>query len=359
MNDAIQIRRAEWSDRERIFAFYKNAYSDWEQRIPERWDWQITNNPFRPEGPPPVWLAVDEKGQVIGQSMAVFEPMYLGGATVLSGWSVDFHVLAPYRGLGIGRHLRERMNQDLDHVLSIMMSAATRHIHEALGTQALPVLEEYLLNTDPAHLTQSLALQHPGWIGKVIRTLRSGYPISGYVNRQNRRRRGMAVQGAPDLEFVPVAQFPPELDALWQSLQPRFTGAVIRKAAYLNWKYGAQPHVDYMIFLIYEKDSLAGYLVLREKSGKGFVVDMLLDPEKKAAIFKILDFAVAYFSRRGVQEVRAGSAYPPYQECLRRIGWAKPVRTLVPMVKSRLVKKEDSEATAHWLFGLGDHDMQQ
>ncbi len=355
----IDVRRAQWSDREQIFSFYKKAYSDWEQRIPERWDWQITHNPFRPEGPPPVWLALDKAGNVIGQTMAMFEPMLLAGKEILNAWSVDSYVLEEYRSKGVGRRLRELMNAELSQIMSIMMSPATRHIYQTQGFLALPPLEEYLLAADPQNITESLAQQHQGKLGQMVRILRLGYPIAWYLNRQNHRRRRRLLVKDPDLRFVSVQSFPADIDVLWQHLHGLFGGAVLRSAAYLNWKYPGQPHVNYQIFLIYQKDILAGYLVLRLGQSRGFIVDMLLDPEPQERMVRVLDFAVTYFSQHGVKEVRIASSYPPYLECLRKIAWAKPVRIRVPMVKSQYLAEQDRQTEARWLFALGDHDMQQ
>ena len=72
----ITIRRATLEDKPAIFAFLEKAYGDKARyKYPERWEWQFEKNPYKPNDELPVFIAVTEDGQVVGQSAAMYEPL--------------------------------------------------------------------------------------------------------------------------------------------------------------------------------------------------------------------------------------------------------------------------------------------
>ncbi len=355
----IHIRRAQWSDRERIFDFYRQSYPDWERRIPHRWDWQMTNNPYRPEGPPTVWLAVNEQNEVVGQTMAVMEPIFLDGKVRLLGWSVDAFVAADLRGQGLGRQLKEAMQQDLPLVMSISMADAIRHINVTQGALELPVLTTYLLNVDARQLTQVLSRSAGSLLGSVIRGLNPGALLATRINAGAAHRRQAMKKDAQNVDFVPIDQFPAEVDSFWEKASNRYTGAVVRTHRYLNWKYYAQPNVAYQSFLIFKEKEMQGYIILREGSQRGTVVDLILEPQNPSTAAAALDFAVQYYRRKNIHEVRGGSSLPWLKDCLARCGWNRPVLERTPLLHIRNGNHPSTMQDGLWLFGLGDHDQQQ
>ena len=83
-------------------------------------------------------------------------------------------------------------------------------------------------------------------------------------------------------EVRTIRHFDERFTALWERIGERFSFAVRRDAAYLNWKYIQAPRVRYLIAVLERDGDAAGYVVYRHRQEPRdrvtLLVDFLADP---------------------------------------------------------------------------------
>ena len=134
----VEIRQATLADKQAIFEFLSKAYGELAQyKFPERWEWQFENNPFRKDDELPIWIAVDEEGNVAGQIGAMIEPLKIGAEIYKLGWGVDAMLLPEYRGQKIGSKLYKADFEGNDIYIGLRMTETARKIQILRRTSLL------------------------------------------------------------------------------------------------------------------------------------------------------------------------------------------------------------------------------
>lgn len=376
----ITVRRATLEDKEAVFAFSKLAYpSRWQFKVPERWQWEYVDNPFLPDDRLPVWIAVDEDtGDVVGQTCALVEPLKLGDQITRVGWSVDTFLLPAYRGQGIGFQLQKANDEGNPIFMSLSMSGANRRIKAGLGSVPLEPVTSY--NRLVRYTPQAVRLAAARRLGKgsplVGRLVSGGLKLtladrvtSWMMNRvlAVRSARQLKAGGDKDqvgLTFEAVEGFGPEIDALWDTLAPRFYAAVTRTSQYLNWKYVRQPHVKYSLLLAKRGERVCCYLVYRvgqpPERNVGLLADFLIDPADRLGTRALLAEGIRRLEADGAKDIDAASTFVPYQEALESLGFRR-MKEIFPMFHCKLDGADVDRAVlpGGWLLGRGDHDWDQ
>jgi GNAT superfamily N-acetyltransferase len=286
----VTVRQASYADKPAIFEFLEKAYPGRSQfKFPERWEWAFQDNPYLAGDVPPVWIAVTQDGQVVGQSAALVEPLVVSGVEHRIGWGVDFFVLPAFRGQGLGTQLQSANNRGNPVFMSLSMAGGAAKIKASLGLQPLPPVPMYtrILHHDPASVRQTLHTRLPFRLGALAGRLGLHHPAAALLTRLGRPAGGE--QTSPG-EIVISAElgFGPAFDQLWERLAPRFQALVRRDAAYLDWKFTQQPHTTHDIFLARRAGEPCGGLILRQarhpERNAGVLVDLFTDPEDTPAI---------------------------------------------------------------------------
>jgi GNAT superfamily N-acetyltransferase len=362
MTESITIRQATLADKPRIFAFIRQAYQGrWEYKIPERWEWEFEHNPFRNPDSLPIWIAVEnESGQVVGQSCALVEPLFLGGNWFQVGWGVDFYVLPGFRGLGIGTRLQAANNEGNEIFMSLSMADSAKRIKASLGLEPLSPVPVFtrIVNHDPESTLETLTSRLSPAPKGTLRALQLHRLVASWLTRREKRRdRNFPSQVNSSLKLEKVDLFGDEINTLWERISPHFYALIRRDADYLNWKYARQPHMEHMRFLARENGQVCGYLVLRRarppERNAGIIVDLFASPEDENTIQTMLNHAVNIFRQANVTYVTAASSVPTYQKYLLGFGF-KITKQVTPMIRANTPVK-----TEGWLLGKGDHDWDQ
>ena len=115
---------------------------------------------------------------------------------------------------------------------------------------------------------------------------------------------------AGDVQVRELARAEPALDCLWSRLAPAWEHAVVREAAWLDWRYLQAPAADYRILLAERGPEPVGYLALRiqrQPGGgvRGWIVDLLAAPGDAAARRSLLAAALSRFETGGVERAAA------------------------------------------------------
>ncbi len=354
----ITVRQAAFADKPAIFELLRTAYRGRSQyKFPARWEWAFEHNPFCLPNAPPVWIALDG-ARVVGQSAALVEPLVVDGREVRVGWGIDFFVLPEYRGQGLGTQLQAANNAGNEVFMSLSMAAAAGRIKERLGMQALPPVPVFqkIVYHDPESVLRTLTRRAPG-LGALVRAFRLHEFLAARLTTRDARRDAPRLPRAADIALEEVAEFGAAWDDLWTRLAPVYRALVRRDAAYLNWKFVRQPHMQHQRFLARRGDVPVGGLILRRgqppERSMGVIVDVFAAPDDTAAIRTLLAHAVAVFRAQRVTFISAASSVRGVQDALRAFGF-KQTKAATPMARAGF-----SLPQAGWLLGKGDHDWDQ
>lgn len=370
----VEVRRATLADKEALFAFIRQAYEGrWQYKIPARWEWLYVDNPYLAGPELPIWVAITETGEVVGQTCAMIEPLKIGTQQTLVGWSVDTFVLPTFRGKGLGYRLQEANDIANPLFMSMFMSAANRRIKEALGSISLDPVAAFdrPMRYTPEHVLAAIGDRLPmrsaseGPLLGIIRRLGLDRALGRALTmRSERIDRALASQIPGDLEFQAIARFGEEADILWERLKPEFKALIIRDQKYLNWKYVAQPHVEYDRFVAYKGGEPCGYVITRNgkppEPSVGVLADLLASPQDTQILRALVTFAIMQFRRAGVRYLITGTSVKAYQGVLVELGFRKR-HELVPMAHCRLAPPlcQAIGQSGAWFLGRGDHDWDQ
>lgn len=187
------------------------------------WNYQFLENPgalargFHP-------VVAEDNGRIVGFNSVVPVSIIWNGAPLEAMWSCDFKVLAQCRGQGVGRLIKEAL------------------------AQKSPVLMAFGISPIAA-----IVLNRMGWVPnnnvyfyrKIVRP-KSARELALYLYQQGtacvNRSASSALCTVTSQSSLPAAE---ELDRLWEGVQGGYNKAVIRNAAYLNWRYQQHPLASY------------------------------------------------------------------------------------------------------------------
>jgi hypothetical protein len=189
-------------------------------------------------------------------------------------------------------------------------------------------------------------------------------PAAAIVNRflafRDHRRQPAC---DPSVAISAVGRFGAEMDAFWAELAPSFPAAVRRHAAYLNWKYVDQPHMDYHRFVARRQDKVVGCVILRQgrppEPNVGVLAELLADPGDEPLVHALLAHAVAHLRRLGVKSILAASSLPSYLAAYRRFGFVDTQEIVAVWHRSGPAAAWPPVESEGWFLGMGDHDWDQ
>ncbi|RPI30379.1 MAG: hypothetical protein EHM70_14035 [Chloroflexota bacterium] len=371
----ITVRQATLVDRPAIFTFIRSVYENrWQYKIPERWEWEFVNNPYLESRSLPVWIAVDEDGRVVGQTCALVEPVKIGDRLCRLGWSVDTYLLREYRGQGLGFQLQKANDEGNPIFMSLSMTSANRRIKAGLGSVPLEPVAEFrrLIRYEPESIRAAAARRLEGNHSRLRKAVQAFFRwtlvdriLSAGLNLWLDARDLRKIPAPdPEVAVTPVAAFGPEIDTLWDKVSPHFYAIIQRDQAYLNWKYGSQPHVMYIKCIARKNQEVSGYIILRvgkpPERKVGIIADIFVEPKDRATLRALLAFALRYFKTERVKDVVAATTVKEYQACLLELGF-KLSGEAVPMFHSKLEGMDVAAITqpGAWFFSKGDHDWDQ
>jgi hypothetical protein len=258
--------------------------------------------------------------------------------------------------------------------MSLSMSEANRRIKSGLGSTPLDPVPSYtrLVRYTPESVLQAALSRAGSRAGRFLPLVRAclhwtlaDRAAAGLLNLgRDLADRSLLAGAAQDIHISPVDRFGAEIDALWEKVSPCFHAAVVRNAAYLNWKYVRQPHVGYQRFIAWRGDEACGYVILRvgkpPERRLGILADLLADPQDTSAIRTLLVYAVRYFKDARVKDISAASTVREFQSGYLALGFRKD-KELYPMMHCKYegAEFEKAKEPGAWCLGRGDHDWDQ
>lgn len=359
----IPVHRVSVNEQALLPAFYRRAYGERAHfKYPERWQWAFVDNPFKDEGSPSVYVAVDGR-RVVGHVAAIEVPLWINGRHSSLGWSVDSYVLPEYRGCGLGSRLQVINRADHPFFASLAMTSTNKHIKiKKLGAKEGPAATLCIRSLSLS--AQIRALQHRLRSRFLVCTVLAMGGLMERVGRAYGWLKGPRFYSATVRVKGPSpAEFEGEEDALWDRTASRYGFAVERHSRYLNWRYRDQPWAQHKCIRAYKgNNELVGLAVFRhavECSPSVGVVTELFDEHGDAGVLAaLLKKAEESLEKMGAAQVQVAVSEPVAYALIRARGyWSVETRPLVLNVPDNWVNSIDTETTA--LLGKGDQDWDQ
>jgi GNAT superfamily N-acetyltransferase len=310
-----------------------------------RWDWQYRQNPHAPD--PQIWIARDE-GRIVGQYATMPVRLWINGQEIEASWGMDVMVAPERQRKGLGE---------------ILFRTWDRHTGASLGMG---------LSTGSHQLFRKLQWPDVGPVPCLVKPIspraftRANWPsaANGLVSLAARPVVAMLrSRRVPNAGVRTVRDFDARFTELWDRVAPKFTFAVRRDAAYLQWKYVALPHIRYNIIALDRGETIGGYAVFRhvhESRGRvTALVDLLADPDDRQAVAALLGAVENDARTAGSDKIRAFVMNAALRNVMRGQGYFR-VRSTIELVAKVNAVPVGPDFYAHrdaWHVMFGDSDQ--
>jgi GNAT superfamily N-acetyltransferase len=326
-----EIDRYRPEDQRGVDALYRRVFGpDAAAASRLRWDWQYRRNPNNPGGAPLMWV-VREGPTIIGHYATIPVRLSLGGREIAAAWGADVMVAPERQRRGLGEELFRTWDRSVDASLGLGLSESSSSLYKKLHWPDLP--------------------QWPMAVNRLVSAVT--LPIVRIAARVRPLRA--------DVE--PIRRFDASFTELWERLADRFSLAVRRDAAYLNWKYIEPPHVRYSVAALKRDGRPEGYAVYRhaqEPRGRvTWLVDFLADTHDEIGFKTLLRWVDAEARLAGSDKIRCYAAHAGFRRVIRHSGYFRMRHPLPLAVKINAVNVPVTfyKETDDWHITLGDSDQ--
>jgi hypothetical protein len=325
----------------------------------ETWIWKLKGQPTPVEN---VWVVVAEGDErVIGQYAGIPVRVRLGGKERWVMQSVDTMVSPDFRRRGILTALGKATYQSwADGGVSAVFGVPNQHWGtrtDALGLQPLfPLVWQRI----PLRLGRALVRSQ--WLPRALTAPIA--PLADALARGWRAAARFPGGRIGDVQLEAIGRAGGEIDALWHCVGAPYRNAVIRDAAWVNWRYLQAPGFAYRVLLARTGGEPAGYIAYRlAEAGSrrtAIIADLLTAPGARPVAAALLAAALAdLLSREAEMALAAAPRSSELQRTLRRAGFL-PMRgtsqvllaPLTPDVNPSSLRSPDG-----WLLAAGDFDV--
>jgi GNAT superfamily N-acetyltransferase len=343
-----EIDRYRPEDRRQIEALYRRVFGpDLADANRLRWDWQYRLNPNTPSTGPLIWVA-REASTIVGQYASMPVRVVAAGQEIDAGWGMDVMVAPERQRQGLGDVLFRTWDRNVGASLGLGLSESSYRLFQKLKWPDLgpvPCLVKPLSRR---------ALRRPGWPMAVNRFV--SYVTLPWIRLVARPR-------PLDGEVRAIRQFDERFTRLWERVRDRFTLAVRRDAAYLQWKYIQPPHVRYTVAALERGEDVAGYVVYRhvqEPRGRvTLLVDVFADPDDATAVLTLLRWVDREARAADSDKIRTFALHEGFRKQLRKSGYyaVKSTMEFVARINAVDVPASFYRDTSRWHVALGDSDQ--
>ena len=309
--------------------------------------WKYYSNPL---GDAAVGIAVAD-GQVVSLAAAVPKLIQLGSKTLLAFELGDFITALEYRKQGLFSSLiqmicDEAKRRGAAFVYVSPNSSSFRILRKQLSFREVQKL-------DHRHFVKPSALMER----------RTGIPasISRRLGVDRIARAALFPSGSRHVRVESVAEFGVEVDDWWTSIAPRFSFALVRNRAYLNWRYVHCP-APYRSFVGRRKGHFVGYLTsfVLQTQPIGHILDLVTDPEDREAAGELLCCGLNAMLAQGATTVFTStvhngsrSAGTDLLKAACPLSSGRPSHVAVRFLQER---EKAGLPTEGWQLNLGDFD---
>jgi GNAT superfamily N-acetyltransferase len=343
-----EIDRYRPEDRRLIDALYRRVFGgDMAEANRLRWDWQYRFNPNVPASGPLIWVA-REGAAIVGQYACMPVRLSAAGREIDGAWGMDVMVAPERQRQGLGDVLFRTWDRNVGASLGLGLSESSYKLFQKLKWPDVGPVPCYVKPLSRR------ALRRPHWPLPVNRFV--SYVTLPWIRLVARTR---PLEG----EVRTIRTFDGRFTRLWDRVGGRFSFAVRRDAAYLQWKYIQPPHVRYTVAALERGGDVAGYVVYRhvqEPRGRvTLLVDFLADPDDAAALTTLLRWVDREARAADSDKIRTFSMHEGFRRLLRKAGYYSVKSTMEFVAKINAVDVQPGyyADTGGWHVTLGDSDQ--
>lgn len=368
----VEIRQATLKDAAGIGIFLEEVFPN-RYRYPDRWAWLNLQNPLIPKGNGlPTLLAIGD-GRIVGHDGAMPVQVKICDRTLNAAWGLDSVVSSASHGLGIGTKLLTANHNSYQLLIALELTETSRAIEKKLGARDGPVVSLLYLTDHilPLPVLQEISEHVRRRFGINESFVNYGAKGTGLLHAQcwilkkriqKKQRLPKSLQEATNLTLESITRFDGQADALWAAIRSRYTFAVERSSAYMNWKYFDQPHMIHHCFYVREQGSVKGILVIRQgtppEHNIGVICECYLSDPDPVMYSWVIQKAVTQLTDQGTAGVWAATADRELEDIFRERGFLQ-IRQATMTVHFNDNMGNDTDIFARPLMGKGDHDWDQ
>jgi len=285
----------ETGDEERVVRMLTAAFGTWPRgeisvSPVEHLRWKLASHPSASG----LCIVTEHESTVVGWQGYWLQAVKLDDQELLSRHSVDFSVHPEYQRMGIKMAMRTRSQVDNPRRnFALHFDPASGHpafVH--IRQKASPAVQAALAaRRQMAQRVEARVLQ----VGKFAEA--DGGPVAWTVRS--------------------AAAFDERADALWEVASKQFRLMVVRRAAYLNWRYADARAGMYEIKVAEQDNELLGYVVSRMSHERGYLTDLLTLPGRPDLVRSLVTQSIAALRAKGASEVECWlPEHHPYWEAI-------------------------------------------
>lgn len=351
MPSDVQIKQFQLSDQYDLLSFLRQSYPSEPRRSdPVFWKWHFLENPCVGLDDIPLWLA-KAGDKVVGQMATIPFKLKFGKDEAVALWSIDFVVLADYRGRGLGKRLvqaaqdtRWRQMMELGH------NEQSGAVFRSLKWKGLGNINRYHKLLFPGDAMREISRIAPARhiVNLIYAPFRPNVPAQSSVVNSLRS----------------VSQFDSSFDELWRESNIQWSCAAVRNSSFLEWQYRKQPGKTFDVLGYFDRDHLLGYVVLffrKPDSGgavsKAAITDICYSATKPD---EVIDALLQGALRLAIDR-RAGGLVidildSRIEQRLRKFGFWR-IRKSPPFMVKTVERQELLYERGNWFLTRGDADI--
>jgi GNAT superfamily N-acetyltransferase len=354
----VIVRRGTPADADGIAALLDRAFGVRPRGARERlWRWRAGENPARHPDIPP-FIVAEQHGAIVGAHGLVPLRVKVGDDIVTAACSCDFAVDPAARGSGMALKL-QAMDRALTPLpMSTSANAVANRVTLALGGKELDSGKVKLIR--PLSVSRVLRRRLPAGMPGRVAAARIAGALPDLALAAGRALRRPSMAGA---SLETVTRFDDAFDRLWNRVAATRPVAVVRDAAYLQWRYASYPFGGIETIALRRDDQVLGYVALMrllETDGlRGAVIlDLVSDPDEPRVDAVLASAAARRAAAAGAYAVSTLAPTTDTRRVLERRGFVSRESDRSPYTykANRSQHAELLGDPANWLIGLGDGD---
>ncbi len=340
------------ADEPKVSEFCSRAWPNRPRELIEkRWRWMFVDSAARLGETPRVWL-VSDNDSIVAHHGAQYVRLQVDGEEVNTAWFVETMVLPEYRDRGLGAEMLLKSRQDMPLNLSLGQTSEMRSINLRAGWETVAPLETYLLMLQPMHVLRGKV---PGALAPVA---------SAWNQMQQMTKRLLADAPMPNIRVSKIEHYDSRHDQLWRVASQDYPCAVVRDAAYMEWKYVDQPGQAYTRLDVLAGEELIGSLVLKifERDAvyqyRRLQIVEMVSPTSPDHLASVLNAAIEHGRQHDVDAIFMHLINDSIEKALRKSGFMRRQPTRHLLVSRCPEMGEFPILDRHqWLITGGDSDI--
>jgi GNAT superfamily N-acetyltransferase len=298
-------------------------------------------------------------GEIVAGTLGHMPVDFLvGGKRIASRYTHDLLVDPEYRGGGLGKVIVGHARELGDFYPGGMwMTGACWKIHQTCGFDDVTELITYTAVLDPASFTAR----------RNFSPLKAAVGRAGLgVKRMQALQRAKKILAGSQSTMVVLDRMDPAFDATWLELAKTYDITRVRDAAYVNWKYGDHPVLDYRIVVATRNGKPVGYLVWRAAPAglaeqRAVITDFLVARDDASTLEELVARVLLDASSEGIDAVAIISTQAFAVAAVQKLGFVAGGSRSAWVIANwkDVIPREWVTDLNRWHICLGDSDGDQ